>query len=185
MSSSFTFDGARLETAARRFGLKHSAMAAIRNLNHVVLYVRDLERSTAFYEQVFGFELVARAGRKMAFLRARGSSNHHDLGLAAVGAQAPSPPSGAVGLYHTAWQVDRIEDVAEAYRELAARGALTGASDHGATKSVYGLDPDGNEFEIMWMVPRECWGELENAAPTKALDIEDELRRWGSPAMAT
>jgi catechol-2,3-dioxygenase len=160
-------------------------MASVRNLNHAVLYVRDLERSVAFYEQVFGFNMVARAGRSMAFLRAAGSENHHDLGLAAVGANAPSPPQGAVGLYHTAWQVDRIEDVAEAHRELVARGALTGASDHGATKSVYGLDPDGNEFEIMWMVPREHWGEYAGAAPTKSLDLAAELRRWGIPAPAT
>jgi catechol-2,3-dioxygenase len=115
----------------------------------------------------------------MAFLRASGSANHHDLGLAAVGHGAPSPPAGAVGLYHSAWQVDRIEDVADAYRELAGRGALTGASDHGATKSVYGVDPDGNEFEIMWMVPRRHWGEFENAAPTGPLNIEAELARWG------
>jgi catechol-2,3-dioxygenase len=155
-------------------------MAAVRRINHVVLYVRDLERSVAFYEHVFGFEVVARAGKAMAFLRAAGSENHHDLGLAVVGRDAPSPPPGAVGLYHSAWQVDRIEEVAAAYHQLIARDALTGASDHGATKSVYGVDPDGNEFEIMWMVPREHWGEYENAAPTRRLDLDAEVRRWGS-----
>jgi catechol-2,3-dioxygenase len=154
-------------------------MPAVRSLNHAVLKVRDLERSVAFYRDVFGFEVAARAGRAMAFMRARDSQNHHDLGLAAVGLDAPAPPAGAVGLYHTAWQVDRIEDVAEAYRELAARNALTAASDHGATKSVYGVDPDGNEFEITWLVPREHWAEYENAAPTRPLDLEAEVQRWG------
>lgn len=61
---------------------------------------------------------------------------------------------------------------------LAEAGALTGTSSHGATKSLYGADPDGNEFEIMWMLPREAWGEYENAAPIDALDLLGEVRRW-------
>ena len=74
--------------------------------------------------------------------------------------------------------------MADAYRQLAERGALSGASDHGATKSVYGFDPDGNEFEIMWMVPREHWGTFENDATTRPLNIHEEIARWGSPPVA-
>lgn len=153
----------------------------VTRLNHAVLFVRDLERSVQFYQRVFGFEEVARASRNMAFLRAPGSTNHHDLGLAAVGARAaPVPPQGsAVGLYHLAWEVPRIEDVAAAHAALQKERALTGASDHGATKSVYGEDPDGNEFEIMWMVPRDQWGEFEGKAPTGPLDLPRELARFG------
>jgi catechol-2,3-dioxygenase len=157
-------------------------MINIRRLNHAVLYVRELERSVAFYERTLGVQTVARAGSAMAFLRAAGSTNHHDLGLARVGSNAPSPPQGAVGLYHLAWEVDRIEDVAAAHDALVAQNALTGASDHGATKSVYGVDPDGNEFEVMWLVPREHWGEYEHSAPTRRLDLASELRRWGGVA---
>jgi catechol-2,3-dioxygenase len=157
-------------------------MLSVRRLNHAVLYVRDVERSVAFYENTLGFEVVARAGGMMAFLRASGSENHHDLGLARVGDAAPSPPPGAVGLYHLAWEVDRIEDIAVAHDALVAQNALTGASDHGATKSVYGVDPDGNEFEVMWMVPREHWGEYEHSAPTRRLDLQAELARWGATA---
>ena len=54
----------------------------------------------------------------------------------------------------------------------------TGESSHGATKSIYGADPDGNEFEIVWMLPREEWGEYENAAPIDRLDLAAELQRW-------
>ena len=159
-------------------------MVTVKRLNHVVLFVRDLERSIAFYESAFGFETIARERGMMAFLRAKGSQNHHDLGLAAVGAAAPSAPPGAVGLYHTAWEVERVEDLREAIVRLSSSGALTGASDHGATKSVYGLDPDGNEFEIMWMVPRERWGEFDRQAPTRPLDLEREIARFGSAATA-
>ena len=154
----------------------------VARLNHAVLYVRDLDRSADFYKRVFGFEEIGRIRSLMAFLRAARSANHHDLGLMAVGSDAPRPPRGSTGLYHLAWEVPRIEDLASAARVLSEAGALGGASDHGATKSLYGQDPDGNEFEIMWLVPRSEWGRYENEAAVKPLDLDAELRRYGSPA---
>ena len=47
-----------------------------------------------------------------------------------------------------------------------------------AIKSVYGADLDGNEFEIMWMLPRNAWREFENAAPVERLELDAELARW-------
>ncbi|GAC1498131.1 MAG: VOC family protein [Vulcanimicrobiaceae bacterium] len=155
-------------------------MISISRLNHAVLYVRSLDRAVAFYRDVLGMHEISRVNGAMAFLRAPGSSNHHDLGLAAVGENARGPQPGSVGLYHLAWEVSRIEDLATVQAELARRGALSGASDHGATKSIYGVDPDGNEFEIMWLLPRDQWGEYENEAPTRPLHLERELRRYGS-----
>ncbi|MDQ6766339.1 MAG: VOC family protein [Candidatus Eremiobacteraeota bacterium] len=151
-------------------------------LNHAVLKVRDLDRSVEFYRDTFGFTEVARAGRQMAFMRASGSNNHHDLGFLALGPQATEPAPSAVGLFHLAWEVPAIEDLAAARKKLVALGAITGESDHGATKSVYGLDPDGHEFEIMWMVPREHWGEYDKQAPTQPLDLDAELQRFGAHA---
>jgi catechol-2,3-dioxygenase len=153
---------------------------AVKRLNHAVLYVRDLNRAVNFYREAFGFEEIAReAGGRMAFLRAAGSDNHHDLGLMEVGAQAPSPQQGAVGLYHLAWEVPSIADLAAAQETLAALGAMTGRSDHGATKSLYGVDPDGNEFEVMWMVPREQWGEYDRRAVVQPLRLEQDLAKFG------
>src|SRR3712207_2981822 len=120
-------------------------------LNHAVLFVADLERAVQFYTQVFGMDVVAREPRaNAAFLRLPRSGNHHDLGLFGIGAGA-APQRGTVGLYHLAWQVDTIDDLEEARRTLAEIDAFTGESSHGATKSVYGIDPDGNEFEVMWI----------------------------------
>jgi catechol-2,3-dioxygenase len=113
-------------------------------------------------------------------MRASGGDNHHDLGLFSVGPQAPRPPRGATGLYHLAWEVPTIEDLATAARELSAAGALGGASDHGVSKSLYGADPDGNEFEIMWRVPRESWGEFEKRGTVMPLDLDAEVQRWGA-----
>ncbi|MEO9253974.1 MAG: VOC family protein [Tepidiformaceae bacterium] len=155
----------------------------VSRLNHAVLYVRELDRAVAFYKDAFGFEEIAREGGVMAFMRAAGSDNHHDLGLMAVGADAPSPKPGSTGLYHLAWQVPRIEDLAAARVTLAQLGALSGQSDHGATKSLYGKDPDGNEFEVMWLVPRESWGEYERRAVVELLSMDREVARYGDGAV--
>jgi catechol-2,3-dioxygenase len=151
----------------------------VKRLNHAVLYVQDLDRSVEFYKTAFGFEEIAREGGQMAFLRAAGSTNHHDLGLLAVGANAPRPPRGSTGLYHLAWEVANIEDLKDAQVQLANFDALSGQSDHGATKSLYGADPDGNEFEVMWMVPREEWGEFDRRGIIAPLNMAREVERHG------
>jgi catechol-2,3-dioxygenase len=150
----------------------------VARLNHAVLYVSSVDQSVEFYRKAFAFEEVARAGGVMAFLRATGGDNHHDLGLFEVG-WGSAPPGRSVGLYHLAWEVPTIEDLAAGATVLAELDALTGMSDHGATKSLYGKDPDGIEFEVMWMVPREEWGEHERQAGTWPLDMQREVARWG------
>ena len=149
-------------------------------LNHAVLFVTDIERSVEFYTNTLGMEIVAREPRATAvFLRLPRSGNHHDLGLFGVGAQGGQVRRGATGLYHLAWQVDTIDELVEARDVLATAGALGGMSSHGATKSVYGADPDGIEFEIMWMLPRSEWGEMEHTATVEPIDLAAEQQRWG------
>jgi catechol-2,3-dioxygenase len=156
----------------------HSSSVPVTRLNHAVLYVRDLDRSVSFYKEAFGFQEVAREGGRMAFLRASNTANHHDLALMAVGSEAPSPPNGAVGLYHLAWEVPTIDDLAKAAQTLASLDALTGMSDHGVSKSLYGKDPDGIEFEVMWAVPPEHWGEYDRRGVVMPLDLQRELERF-------
>lgn len=148
-------------------------------LNHAVLFVADLDRAERFYTDVFGMVVAAREPRaNAAFLRLPRSGNHHDLGLFGVGPTAPPKRRGGIGLFHLAWQVDTIDELASARQTLLKTGALTGESSHGATKSLYGADPDGNEFEIMWMLPRTDWGAYEDTAPTERLHLDAELERW-------
>jgi catechol-2,3-dioxygenase len=153
-----------------------SAQIAVRRLNHAVLYVRDLDRSIAFYTSVFGFEVIGRMGNQMAFFRAKGSHNHHDLGIANVGPNAPRPPRGSTGLYHLAWEVGTLEDLAAAREALIAANAIVGESDHFTSKSLYGVDPDGNEFEVMWGVPEDEW-PTDGQAGIQRLDIAAELAK--------
>jgi catechol-2,3-dioxygenase len=141
-----------------------------------VLWVRDARTSAEFYERVLGFEIVATMGDQGAFLRADGSTNDHDLGLFSVG-QRPSPAPHSPGLYHLAWQVPTIEDLALMRTRLLEAGALVGESDHGASKSLYAVDPDGIEFEVMWAVPKENW---PGTPRTSTLDLDAELARWAA-----
>src|SRR6516225_7121661 len=122
----------------------------IRGVNHVALRVRDMETSVEFYKRVLGFtEDVGRFGRGvLAFLRAPGSTNHHDLALLQIGAKAADDSPRSVGMHHFALGVDSIEDLVTGYDRLEAEGCLDGASDHGATRAVYGRDPDNNIVEL-------------------------------------
>jgi catechol 2,3-dioxygenase-like lactoylglutathione lyase family enzyme len=160
----------------------------ITRLNHAVLYVRDVERSVAFYTDVLGFRVLnvlPEGFRGAAFLQAPGSTNDHDLGLFEVGSQAPASPAGrggAVGLYHLAWEVDTLAELERLAEKLTAAGALGGASDHGTTKSLYAKDPDGLEFEVAWIVPADQIdvGAVEGRQRIGPLDLPRELARYGA-----
>jgi catechol-2,3-dioxygenase len=155
----------------------------VQRLNHAVLYVRDVERSVAFYQEALGFKVVM-GFQGAAFLQASGSNNDHDLGLFEVGAQAG--PSGAgrtnVGLYHLAWEVDTLDELERISLKLSEMNALVGASDHSTTKALYAKDPDGLEFEVSWLVPADLLTDdvLNARAGVKPLDIAKEKGRYGA-----
>jgi len=157
----------------------------VTRLNHAVLFVRDVERSAAFYRDVMGFRPIAAMAelKGAAFLQASGSTNDHDLGLFEVGAGAG--PSGAgrttVGLYHLAWEVDTLDELAATAERLQAAGALSGASDHSTTKALYAKDPDGIEFEVSWLVPAELIDDevLAGRTSIRPLDLQREITRYG------
>src|SRR4051812_30321943 len=117
----------------------------IKRLNHLVLYVRDAQRAMQFYRDVLHFSIVEMPSPQAVFMRANGSDNHHDIGLFGIGMDAPPPSTGRqVGLYHAAWEVATIQDLASARDELMRAGALAGESDHGNSLSLYAKDPDAN-----------------------------------------
>lgn len=135
----------------------------VKELGHLVLYVRDLERSRRFYGDVLGWTEITPAGG-MRFPAAAFTSGrtHHELLLIEVGPNAAPIPSGRrVGLYHFGLKVGTTDDeLREARDALAATGArIVGASDHGVTHSLYIEDPDGNEIELYIDVQPERWRE--------------------------
>lgn len=161
----------------------------ITRLNHAVLYVRNVERSVAFYTDVLGFRRLSLAEgmRGAAFLQAPGSTNDHDIGLFEIGEAAGSSTAGRsqVGLYHLAWEIDTLDELEVLAHRLQEAGALVGASDHSTTKSLYGKDPDGLEFEIAWVVPADRLdaATLEGRAGIKPLDLEAAKERYGATTL--
>jgi catechol-2,3-dioxygenase len=150
-------------TAATGIGLKR--------LQHIVLWVSNVERSVRFYCDVLGFEVKSQFPGA-AFLRIAGSAEDHHLGLfeqTGVG----RPDERAARMYHAAWEVGEITDLVRARRRLIEVGSLVGSSSHGVSLSLYAKDPDGLEFEVFWTVPDGRPG------PTRELDLEGELARRG------
>jgi catechol-2,3-dioxygenase len=153
----------------------------VQRLNHAVLYVRDVDRSVAFYTEALGFRVVHRMGGRAAFLQAEGSANDHDLGLFAVGTDAGPDTAGrgTIGLYHLAWEIDTLAELKRMAGVLTERGSLVGSSDHSSTKALYARDPDGIEFEITWLVPADRL-DPDTRFTTLPLDIDAEIERYGA-----
>ena len=133
----------------------------VQELGHVVLYVRDVARSRAFYRDVLGWRDITPEG-EMPIAMFSGGRTHHELLLIEVGADAAPVPRGRrVGLYHFGLKVGTTDDeLRGALAKLRAAGVpVLGATDHGVTHSLYIADPDGNEIELYIDVQPETWRE--------------------------
>jgi catechol-2,3-dioxygenase len=150
----------------------------IKDLGHIVLYVRNLERSAAFYRDVLGFRQIldpTPGFPAAAFVSASGRT-HHELLLIEVGEDAQPQPAGRrVGLYHFGLKVgDSDDELREALAAVqGAGGVVVGASDHTVTHSLYISDPDGNEIELYVDVPGVDWKSEPAliASPVKPLRL--------------
>jgi catechol-2,3-dioxygenase len=141
----------------------------LKRLQHLVLWVSDVERSVRFYSEVLGFEVKTRYPNA-AFLRIPGTLDDHHLGLFAQPGLS-RPDEHAARMYHAAWEVGEITGLVRARQRLIEVGSLVGQSDHGVSFSLYAKDPDGLEFEVFWTVPDG------KPVRTRALDLEDEVSR--------
>ena len=152
-------------------------------MNHAVLYVRDARRQQRFYSDVLDFTtVIEHPDGAFVFMRGPDSPNHHDIAFFSVGAEAgPSQAGrGTVGMYHIAWEVGSLDELAAIRSRLVSAGAFVGESDHGPNKSLYAHDPDGLEFEVMWLVPAERWGDEELEAIIRPLDVVGDQQRFGA-----
>ncbi len=139
----------------------------VQSLGHVVLKVRDLERSVPFYAGVLGLTEVARNERGMVFFSIDG--NHHDIALIEMGADAPAAPAVSPGLAHVALKVgDDLDALRDAKAVLEANGVeLVRVADHIVSKSLYFQDPDGNELELFVDGDPQTWRDDPGIVATR------------------
>jgi catechol 2,3-dioxygenase len=131
---------------------------------HVVLKVRDLERSKQFYTEVLGMDVMSEMSTPRILFLANNRRDHHELALLEVGQQAPAPPANAVGLVHVAFRLRSEEELRAAYKELKEKDVpISFTVNHGITKSVYFFDPDGHELELYCDNPPEEYAKLPNS----------------------
>jgi catechol 2,3-dioxygenase len=142
----------------------------IHELGHVVLYVRNLDRSAHFYRDVLGFPALPTPARMRGAVTAFSTGRtHHELLLIEVGEDAGHPGNGhRAGLYHIGLKVgDRDEELVAAWQQLERAGvAVSGSADHTVTHSLYLHDPDGNEIELYVDVPGTDWSDVEQVLAT-------------------
>ncbi len=145
-------------------------------LGHLVIKVRDLERSKKFYTEVLGLELMGEVPQfKIAFLAAN-RNDHHELGLLEVGSEADGGKFEQVGLLHFAFRMKSYDELRDAYRELKAHNVeVVATTDHGVARGVYFKDPDGNEMELYVDGDPVAVGKLENPyAGVQKLDFAQD-----------
>ncbi|MGP7998052.1 MAG: VOC family protein [Streptosporangiaceae bacterium] len=154
----------------------------VKELGHLVLYVRNLDRSASFYRDVLGWRQImggpgdAPQPFRAAAFSAPSGRTHHELLLIEVGDEAASLPTGRrVGLYHFGLKVgDSDDELREALATLDKNQVnVVGASDHTVTHSLYITDPDGNEIELYVDVPGVDWRNDPSlfAAPIRPLKL--------------
>jgi len=122
-------------------------MFVLRRIDHVALTVRDVERSIAWYRDVFGLErrheetwgdypvMMFAGDTALALFQARGPIQ-----------DAPDHGSTAI-MRHLAFQVDR-SNFMKAQEALRSLGITFSFEDHSISQSIYLRDPDGYELEL-------------------------------------
>ena len=148
----------------------------IKRVGHLVLRVKDVERSRRFFEEILGFPVVAQNERGMVFFSTDVTDNHHMLAIMPAKEGAAMPTPDHVGMQHLSFELGSFAELQDAYRLFNEKGVkIEYTTYHGVTKSVYFYDTDGNRFEVYCNVPPEEYRKSVPNPYSRYGGIEDEL----------
>lgn len=120
----------------------------IDRLDHLVLTVRDVDASCAFYARVLGMDVVTFAGGRKALSFGAQKINLHPAGREfEPKAQVPTPGSADLCLIAAVPLEDAIEHLA-ACGVAIIEGPVMRTGATGPIRSVYFRDPDLNLIEV-------------------------------------
>jgi len=154
-------------------------MAPTSGLRHAVLWVDDPQTSSRFYQEVLGLVPTVDTADAV-FLSSPASNTDHDLGL--FRANSDGRDERQVGLYHLAWEIPTLRDLADLKAKLIELDAYVGENNHGATRSLYAHDPDGIELELMWELRPE---DIADDEPSNVpLDLVADGERFGADTLS-
>ena len=132
---------------------------APKQLGHLVVNVRDLERAEDFYTRIVGLTVTAKFEGHAVFMSANPELSH-ELLIVGLDDDAPGPERHRVGLVHMAWQMESVEDLKEMYQRLKDNDVpIKRIGDHGLSLGVYFCDPDDNELETYYELPKSQWAK--------------------------
>jgi 4-hydroxyphenylacetate 3-monooxygenase oxygenase component len=150
------------------------------SLGHLVMRVRDMDRSLDFYTRVMGLTIMERSPSGTVFMSAN-TEKSHELAIRAIGMDAGGPEHSIIGQAHMAWQMETFEDLQELYNRLIENDVrIVRMGDHGISMGVYLLDPDDNEIEVYYESPKAEW----TRHPEKGLFGNEYPRQLEEPVNA-
>ena len=157
-------------------------MAKVNSLGHVGVYVRDIERSVAFYRDILGLQVSDRSPRGGVFMTAQDRAvEHHELLLA----PGRNDKDNVNVLQQISFRCATLKDVKDFYKTFVERGVpINRVVSHGNTVSVYAQDPDGNSVEVYWPsgvdVPQPFGKpmDLTRSEPEIRDQLTQILREW-------
>jgi catechol 2,3-dioxygenase len=149
----------------------------VKRVGHLVLRVKDVERSRRFFENVLGLPVVAQNERGMVFFSTDVEDNHHMLALMPGGKEATATPApDQIGMHHVSFELESFAELQDAWRRFQENGVtIDHTVFHGITKSIYFYDPDGNRLEVYCNVPKEEYRKSVSQPYSRYGAIEDEL----------
>ena len=149
----------------------------ITRVGHLVLRVKDVERSRRFFEEVLGLPVVAQNERGMVFFSTDAKDNHHMLALMPGPKDAAtSPTPDQIGMHHVSFELGSFAELQQAWRRLKEKDVrIDNTVYHGITKSIYFFDPDGNRLEVYCNVPPEEYRKSISQPYSRYGAIDDEL----------